>query len=84
MRTLQIFFLCLILLALQHHYATSSTFQEPTTGSFKISTAAYNSGNTGGNSQKVTMNRKEAYEQKVHKTPSGPSPVGNNRPPSKT
>ncbi|XP_057782827.1 uncharacterized protein LOC131000772 [Salvia miltiorrhiza] len=84
MKRLHILFPFLLLsLMLVALHATSSTFQQTTTGHFKIASAAYDMGNAGGNSQKVKRNRKEAYEQKLRKTPSGPSPVGNNRPPSK-
>ncbi|KAL1558664.1 CLAVATA 3/ESR protein [Salvia divinorum] len=69
--------LSFILLAFPQHYANSATFQETAKGILKTANAAFDT------SQHRKTNRKEAYEQKVRKTPSGPSPIGNNRPPSK-
>ncbi|KAI3450420.1 hypothetical protein Pfo_007085 [Paulownia fortunei] len=87
MRRIQILFplllMWLVLVAFQQHYAISSSFHETKSVSFKISSAAYNSTNKGGNMRKVLRNTRAANEKKVRKTPSGPSPVGNHRPPSK-
>ncbi|PIN24364.1 hypothetical protein CDL12_02897 [Handroanthus impetiginosus] len=73
----------LIWVAFQQHYAISSSFQESKSVSFKINAEAYNSRVAGGNSRKTMRNTGDANENKVRKTPSGPSPVGNHRPPSR-
>ncbi|KAL8542258.1 hypothetical protein ACS0TY_003212 [Phlomoides rotata] len=71
-----ILLICLVFVAFQHNYAAATSgFQESKSVGLKI--------NAGGNIQKVWSNRKEVSEKKLRKTPSGPSPVGNHRPPSK-
>ncbi|KAL3850689.1 hypothetical protein ACJIZ3_012571 [Penstemon smallii] len=76
--------LILMLLAFQPHFAISSTFQETKSATnFKINTAAYNSRIISGKNWKTLRNTMDAEKKVVPKTPSGPNPIGNHRPPSR-
>ncbi|XP_050369549.1 CLAVATA3/ESR (CLE)-related protein 46 [Argentina anserina] len=73
-------FLCLLLATSQYHYCTINA-QDLESVQFKLNPALRSS--RPGSGTRYALPTKVRGRKWIHKSPSGPNPVGNHRPPSK-